>query len=82
MNKRQEGGKDMKRRSYMRAQGSGYIVGDWDSIVGCYRESHEMPYFVARAEVGSSNCTDVHCRKPTHTHCIGDVLISGEVYLG
>ena len=66
----------------MRAQGSGYIVGDWDEAVGCYRETHEMPYHVARAAVGSANCSDIHCHKPSHTHYVGDVLISGEVYIG
>lgn len=70
------------KKSHMRAQGNGYIVCHWDESVQCYRESHEMPYHVARAAVGQANCTDVHCDRVGHCHHAGDMLINGKVYIG
>lgn len=32
----------------MYRQGNGWIVSKYDPAVTCNRESHEMPYFVAR----------------------------------
>lgn len=67
-------------KSYMRRQGSGWIVCHWDDTVQAYRESGEMPYHQARAAVGTANCTDPYCNKWTHAHYPGDILINGKVY--
>ena len=42
--------------SYKYRQGSGWIVGTWDSQVHCYRLSDEMSYWAARNWVAESNC--------------------------
>jgi len=63
--------REIEMKSYMYKQGEGYIVCHWDEQVHCYRCSGEMPYFAARAAVGSANCphaTDGQCDKPTHFH--------------
>ena len=70
------------KKSYMRAQGSGYIVSHWREDMNMYEESPEMPYFKARASVGTANCTDPHCDKVTHNHYPGDTLINGKEYIG
>lgn len=57
--------------SYMYRQGTGWIVGQWDEAVRCYRLSNEMPYGKARAWVGEDNCRHAHdgqCDKITHSH--------------
>jgi len=57
------------KKTYMYKQGRGYIVCTWDDKVQCYRTSHEMPYFQARAAVGTDNCpSPQNCRKNTHNH--------------
>lgn len=62
-----------KHKSYMRAQGNGYIVCHWDDTVQCYRESGEVTYWQARADVGEANCRNPSkCKIVSHDHYIGD----------
>lgn len=58
----------IKNPAYMYRQGSGWIVCTWDNGYGCYTTSNEMPYFMARAIVGTANCTRKHCTCITHNH--------------
>jgi len=61
----------MKHKSYMTGWGDGWVVSSWDSQVDCYRESHSMPYGMARIAVGTDNCphaTDGACGRLSHTH--------------
>ena len=58
-----------EHKSYMRRQGNGWIVCHWDEGVKCYRESHEMPYELARVSVGTANCrVGYGCGIESHQH--------------
>jgi len=55
-------------KTKMRWQGGSCIVLRYDPVVGCWRESSSMSYWQARAAVGTDNCRNAHCEKPTHDH--------------
>jgi hypothetical protein len=59
----------MKNKSTMYAQGDGWIVSSWSDDYECYVSSSEMPYWSARAQVGSDNCKNPDtCQVASHMH--------------
>ena len=48
-----------------------WIVNNWDSSIGMYRESFNMPYTTARFYNGQNNCPGANggtCRNKEHKH--------------
>jgi len=60
-------------KSYMYAQGNGYIVCHWSDHHNIYCCGVEIPYFQARASVGTANCPNPEtCTKSTHQHYLDE----------
>jgi len=60
---------NLKKKSYMRKQGKGYVVVHWSDDYNAWVESHEMAYHTARAALGTANYPIGYgCGKITHCH--------------